>query len=110
MSDQTVLVVGRGLIGASVADRLRADGHDVATVSTTPLAHAGHLSVDLDDPAGRERLRSHVDTLAPARVILTHGPSDVTWIEANERRAEAVHHGVAKLLAGSGVPTVLVST
>ncbi|WP_290063210.1 SDR family oxidoreductase [Amycolatopsis solani] len=110
MSDHTVLVVGRGLIGASVADRLRADGHDVATVSTTPLAHAGHLSVDLDDPAGRERLRGHVDALRPARVILTHGPSDVTWIEANEQRAEAVHHGVAKLLAGSGVPTVLVST
>jgi dTDP-4-dehydrorhamnose reductase len=110
MSENTVLVVGRGLIGATVAERLRADGRDVATVSTTPLGHAGHLSCDLDDPAGRERLRAHVDALRPGRVILTHGPSDVTWIEANEERAEAVHHGVAKLLAGSGVPTVLVST
>lgn len=110
MPERPILVVGRGLIGAAVAERLRADGHEVVTVSTTPVPRPDHLCCDLDDPAGRQQLGAHVDTLRPHRVILTHGPGDVTWIEANESRAEAVHQGVAKLLAGSGVPTVLVST
>jgi len=48
--------------------------------------------------------------LCPTCVVLTHGPSDVTWIEQHEEQAAAVHCGVAEIMGASGVPTVLVST
>ena len=104
-----VLVVGNGLIGAAVAARLRAEGRPVNTVSRG-ASGAGHLSCDLAAPDGLARLRAHLLRTRPRRVVLTHGPSDVTWIETHEAAASAVHRGTAELLAELGLPTVLIST
>jgi len=103
------LVVGNGLIGAAVAARLRATGWPVTTVSRG-ASGAGHLSCDLSAPDGLARLRDCLRHTRPRRVVLTHGPSDVSWIEAHEAEAAAVHLGVAELLAELGLPTVLIST
>lgn len=104
-----VLVVGRGLIGAAVAGRLRAAGLVVTTVSRGAFG-AGHLACDLSTPDGLVALRAHLRRARPRCVVLTHGPSDVTWIERHEAEADATHRGVAELVAGSGVPAVLIST
>lgn len=101
-------MVGRGLIGAATAERLRANGHSVITVSRGGPPDAGHLPCDLTSPGGLRALRARLPEVRCA--VLTHGPSDVTWIEGHEAEAEAVHVGVAATLAASGVPTVLVST
>jgi dTDP-4-dehydrorhamnose reductase len=101
------LVVGNGLIGAAVADRLRAAGRPAITVSRNG---AGHLSCDLSAPDGLALLRSHLREVRPGRVVLTHGPSDVTWIERHETEAAAMHVGGAELLAELALPTVLIST
>lgn len=95
MSD-TVLVVGRGLIGAATADLVRANGSPAVTVDRTGT-----------DPAA---LRDLLARLRPRYAVLTHGPSDVTWIEDHETEAAAVHVGVAEVFADAGVPSVLVST
>ncbi len=104
-----VLVVGRGLIGSATAQRLRSAGRAVVTVGRSG-AGDGHLPCDLSTPDGRRELRDALHRLRPRCAVLTHGPSDVTWIEAHEAEAAAVHHGVAALLAGSGVPAILIST
>lgn len=109
-ADRPVLVVGRGLIGGAVADRLRAEGRAVVTVATSPSPHPDHLRCDLNTVSGRAELKALVTGLRPERAVLTHGPSDVTWIEGNEREAEATHHGVAAMFARLRVPTVFVST
>jgi dTDP-4-dehydrorhamnose reductase len=80
------------------------------TVATANRTGSDQLGCDLSDRHGRDLLRAQLRRLRPQRVVLSHGPSDVSWIERNERQAEAVHHGVATILSDSGVPTVLVST
>lgn len=104
-----VLVVGRGLIGSVTAARLAAGGREVATVSRGGTPSRWHVPCDLAASAGRRRLREQVYELRPECAVLTHGPSDVTWIERHESEAEAAHRGVAELMAESGVPTILVS-
>lgn len=108
--DGSIVIVGRGLIGGALAGRLRAGGHQVITVARSASGDRAERRCDLDSRVGRETLRAWLRWLRPKCVVLTHGPSDVTWIEGNEARAAAVHHGVAALVAESGVPTVLVST
>ncbi|BAL88437.1 putative NAD-dependent epimerase/dehydratase [Actinoplanes missouriensis 431] len=105
-----VVIVGNGLIGAACAATLRGSGHPVITVARRGESGPGHLSCDLTDAAGRAGLARLLRDRRPARVVLTHGPSDVTWINAHEREAAATHTGVAALVAESGVPAVLVST
>ncbi|NGY63147.1 sugar nucleotide-binding protein [Lentzea sp. NEAU-D13] len=103
MSDGAVVVVGRGLIGALTAARLRAAGHEVVTMART----GADVCLDLADPDG---FRTALSRLRPETVILTHGPSDVTWIESNEAEAARAHVGTAEVVAEQGVRTVLVST
>jgi dTDP-4-dehydrorhamnose reductase len=43
-------------------------------------------------------------------VLLVHGPSDVTWIDANVAAAAAVHCRVAAIAACSAAAVILVST
>lgn len=107
MSDR-VVVVGRGLIGAATAAGLRARGHSVVTVGRTPARDG--LACDFESAAGRRAFRDELRGLRPGRVVLTHGPSDVTWIESNEDAARAAHVGIAEVVADAGVPSVLVST
>ncbi|MEU4690731.1 sugar nucleotide-binding protein [Actinoplanes sp. NPDC023714] len=105
-----VVIVGNGLIGAACAATLRGSGHPVITVARRGEPGPGHLSCDLTDAGGRAALARLLRDRRPARVVLTHGPSDVTWINAHEREAADTHAGVADLVAGSGVPAVLIST
>lgn len=105
-----IVVIGNGLIGSAIAGRLRAAGRSVVTVARRDVPGGAHLTRDLADRDDCERLRADLRELRPYRIVATHGPSDVTWIESHETAAAAVHAGVAGLLAGTGVPTVLVST
>jgi dTDP-4-dehydrorhamnose reductase len=105
-----VLVVGRGLIGSAVRDRLLARGRPVVTVARGGAAGPDHRARDLADAAGRARLHADLRELRPRCIVLAHGPSDVSWIDDHEQQAAAVHRGVAEVAAESGLPTVLVST
>ncbi|MEV4483235.1 sugar nucleotide-binding protein [Micromonospora coxensis] len=105
-----VVIVGRGLIGAAVARRLRSQGHPTVTVGLTPDPTGEHLPVDLSGAPGRTALGAAVRRLRPRVVVLTHGPSDVTWIEDHEEQAAEAHVGTARTVAELGVPTLLVST
>jgi dTDP-4-dehydrorhamnose reductase len=105
-----VLIVGHGLIGRTVSALLTAQRVPVTSVGRRRIGQPGYRALDLASVAGRDALRSVVDDLRPRCVLLVHGPSDVTWIDANETSAAAVHHGVAEIAARSGAPVILVST
>lgn len=105
-----VVVVGRGLIGSAVRDRLARSGCPVVTVSRESRPGPHHRARDLATPEGRAALRADLAELAPRHVVLTHGPSDVTWMQEHEDEAAAVHCGVAAAVVDAAVPTVLVST
>ncbi len=105
-----VLMVGHGLIGEAVAARLRAAGQPTVCVARRSLSDPADLALDLASEAGRAALAEALQRLRPDRVVLAHGPSDVTWIEANEAAADAVHCGVATIVARSGAAVLLIST
>ncbi|MBT8227723.1 MAG: sugar nucleotide-binding protein, partial [Dactylosporangium sp.] len=108
-TDGPVLVVGRGLIGSALADRL-AGITRVLTVATRGGDHPDHVGLDLATPGGRGGLGELIGRERPRRVVLTHGPSDVTWIESHEPRAAEVHRAVAEVVRDARVPAILVST
>ena len=104
------LIIGHGLIGAAISARLRAAGEFPVCIGRRPRDLPGYQALDLASEAGRAELAAIIAGLRPRCVVLVHGPSDVTWIDDNEAAAAAVHGEVAGIVAGSGVPAVLVST
>jgi dTDP-4-dehydrorhamnose reductase len=105
-----VLVVGQGLIGVPVRALLQAGGWPVACVSRDPARLAGCRAHDLASATGRAGLRAAIQEMRPRLIVLTHGPGGVEWTESHEREATAVHCGAAEVVAGSGVPALMVST
>lgn len=106
-----VLVVGHGLIGGSLRTRLGdAAESPVACVGRRHRELPGYRALDLASETGRAALEELVADLRPRRVVLAHGPSDVTWIDTNEAAAAAVHCGVAAIVARSATPMVMIST
>jgi dTDP-4-dehydrorhamnose reductase len=105
------LIVGHGLIGGSLRAQLR-------TIAELPIVSIGrrhrelpdYRALDLASETGRAALDKVVADLRPRRVVLAHGPSDVTWIDKNEAAAAAVHCGVAAIVARSAAPVVMIST
>ncbi|WP_371483082.1 NAD(P)-dependent oxidoreductase [Kitasatospora sp. NBC_00315] len=105
------LIVGSGFVGRALAARLRAEGADPVLASRRPPAGTTTSWVPLDaaDAGACARV---VDQVAPDRLVLVHGPSDVTWCEADPERAVALHTAAAANLtaAAAGRRTVLIST
>jgi len=102
-----ILVLGAGLIGTPIIEVLRARGIAVLSVCRSPRPHP-HLRVDLSTVEGRRALAETVESWQPDRVVLVHGPGDVTWMEDNEQVATVTHAETTHIV--SGVPTVLIST
>lgn len=115
MRGGTSLVVGSGFVGTAVARRLVAAGDAVTLVSrghpTEPAEAYGARWCPLDatDAQACDRL---VARLRPHRIVLVHGPSDVTWCEAHPEEAILAHSSVAATFAAlSGRSrTVMIST
>ncbi|MFF2409948.1 SDR family oxidoreductase [Streptomyces sp. NPDC058092] len=106
------LIVGSGFIGRAVAARLTTAGeHAVLASRRAPAARTAAPWVSLDATDGTSCARV-VDQVRPDRIVLVHGPSDVTWCEAAPERAIALHTAVAAHLtaAAPGARTVLIST
>jgi dTDP-4-dehydrorhamnose reductase len=109
-----VFVVGAGYIAGYVGRRLRALGH-LATLSSRcpPSSHEtpnpDWLSVDVSD---RDRVRTVIRSTRPDAVVAVHGPSDITWCEANPEQALAAHWDGARHLAEvlDGRRVLLIST
>ena len=102
-----VLVVGAGLIGTPIIETLRGRGIEVRSVCRSARPEP-HLRADLSTEVGRRLLAETVQDWRPDRVVLVHGPGDVTWMEDNEESATVTHAETARIV--SGVPTVLIST
>lgn len=102
-----VVMVGAGMLGRPLAAALRRQGVDVLSVARAE-APGSHLRADLGTPAGRALLAGALADRPPDRVVLAHGPSDVSLIERAEPAAAEVHAGTARLAAG--YPVLLVST
>ncbi|MET9294819.1 sugar nucleotide-binding protein [Streptomyces sp. NPDC003077] len=115
MTGDSTLVVGSGLIGTAIARRLARAGEPVTLVSRRPpdVPPDGHgarwAALDATDVRDCRRL---LDRLRPERVVLVHGPSDVTWCEANPDEARAAHVAVADTFATltPGSRIVMIST
>lgn len=109
-----VLVVGAGYLAGHIGRRLAELGHAVTLSSRHRPAGAGfhHLGWVPVDVARRSSVRALVGTARPDALVLAHGPSDITWCEANPAQAAAVHHGGARHLAEllGGRRVVLIST
>ncbi|MFH9422934.1 SDR family oxidoreductase [Streptomyces sp. NPDC017529] len=106
-----VAVVGRGLIGTALARTLRLADAEVYTVARSGSSTPEHAPCDLGTPEGRAGLLAALRRWNPDRVVLTHGPSDVTWMADHPAEAAAAHTEVAEAVAarhGRGV--LLVST
>ncbi|MBO1334474.1 sugar nucleotide-binding protein [Streptomyces sp. VRA16 Mangrove soil] len=109
------LVIGSGFVGTGVARRLCAAGSPVTLASrgrpTTPPAGYGArwCALDATDTEACGRLLAQV---RPERVVLVHGPSDVTWCEAHPAEAERAHVAVADNVASLAPDAriVLIST
>ncbi|MFH8613031.1 sugar nucleotide-binding protein [Streptomyces sp. NPDC018029] len=92
------LVVGSGFVGTGIARRLARAGDTVTLVSRGRPARppeeygARWSALDATDSAACGRL---VSRLRPERIVLVHGPSDVTWCEAHPEEAAAAHAAVA---------------
>lgn len=109
-----VLMAGRGLIGAETARLLRTGRQPVITLGRggqdgKDSGRAGWLSADLGTDRGRELLHDAVLRLRPHSVVLSHGPSDVNWIDRHEEQARLAHVGAVTAVAGTA-PVILVST
>ncbi|MEV7186871.1 sugar nucleotide-binding protein [Kitasatospora sp. NPDC093102] len=107
----TTLIVGSGFVGRAVAARVARDGGRAVLASRRPPAGADAPWVRLD-AADRAACARVVDQVRPDRLVLVHGPSDVTWCEADPVRAEELHTAAAAHLtaAAAGRRLVLVST
>ncbi|MFJ6378683.1 SDR family oxidoreductase [Kitasatospora sp. NPDC092039] len=105
------LIVGSGFVGRAVAARLAATGDDPVLASRhRPTAPpVPWTALDAADPRSCARA---VDRVRPDRLVLVHGPSDVTWCEANPGRAVELHTAAAANLAAAAphCRTVLIST
>ncbi|MDR6978448.1 dTDP-4-dehydrorhamnose reductase [Streptomyces sp. 3330] len=105
MSAGSTLVVGGGFVGTAVARRLAAAGESVTVASRRrPAAHlpvgdgVRWDALDATDPGACRRL---VTRLKPRRVVLVHGPSDVTWCEEHPGQALRAHTAAAANLSSA---------
>ena len=105
------LIVGSGFVGRAVATRLAASGGSPVLASRHPLAASPAPWVALD-AADVDSCARVVGQVRPEQLVLVHGPSDVTWCEANPVRAAELHAAAAANLtaAAPGCRTVLIST
>ncbi|MGW7041434.1 SDR family oxidoreductase [Streptomyces avermitilis] len=98
MTTDSTLVVGSGFVGTGIAQRLAAAGETVTLASRRRPAHSPETygaqwrALDATDPEACGRL---LDRSAPRRIVLVHGPSDVTWCERHPERTAAIHTAVA---------------
>ncbi|WP_406181120.1 sugar nucleotide-binding protein [Streptomyces sp. NBC_01006] len=111
MPGSTTLVVGSGFVGRAVAARLTARGDTAVLASRRPPARQSGPWVRLDAADAASCARA-VKEVGPDRLVLVHGPSDVTWCEADPVRAAELHAAAAANLtaAAPGRRTVLIST
>ncbi|WP_238598103.1 SDR family oxidoreductase [Saccharothrix sp. ALI-22-I] len=108
------LVVGSGYLGGTIAAHLLGRGdHAVVCSRRRPAAASAAglpwYPLDVRDAdACRVAVREH----SPDSVVVVHGPSDITWCEANPEAARAAHAGGARNLADAadGRPVLLIST
>ncbi|MEV7196049.1 sugar nucleotide-binding protein [Streptomyces sp. NPDC093510] len=109
------LIVGSGFVGTGVARRLARAGDAVTLVSRSrpdrPPEEFGARWCALDATDG-EACGRLVARLRPERIVLVHGPSDVTWCEEHPEEAGAAHAAVAANFASlSGTSRlVMIST
>ncbi|MFG1914410.1 SDR family oxidoreductase [Micromonospora sp. NPDC048898] len=110
-----VLIVGSGFVGRALAAHLIAEGHGAVVASRHPVSPVvggdplPWLQLDVTD---RAACAAAVRQSRAESVVLVHGPSDVTWCEANPARAEEVHLAGARHLAdaAAGRRLVMIST
>jgi dTDP-4-dehydrorhamnose reductase len=107
-----VLVLGAGYLAGRIGGRLAELGHAVTLSSRHRPAGATSLDWRPVDARDRGSLHALVASTGPDAVVVAHGPSDITWCEANPGQASAAHHGGARHLAEvlDGRRALLIST
>lgn len=104
-----VLCLGAGMLGGRISRVLTQTGHEVHIVSRTGQSRRqNHHRADLATITGRATVIDLVNRMKPDRLILVHGPSDVSWFEEHEEEARNTHVEICRLLADT--PCLLVST
>ncbi|MGE5764344.1 MAG: SDR family oxidoreductase [Mycobacterium leprae] len=115
MTEQSrVLVVGSGYLAGHAGQRLRDAGHAVTLSSrrrpsTPETRNLDWVAVDVSD---RDCVRALVNAARPDAVVTVHGPSDITWCEANPNDALTAHRDGAQHLAEvlDGRRVLMIST
>jgi dTDP-4-dehydrorhamnose reductase len=106
-----VLIVGSGFVGRAVAAELVRSGDEAVLASRRPPPESAYPWIPLDATDARACRRAVADS-APDRLVLVHGPSDVTWCEAHPVEASRGHAEATRALAeaADGRRIVLIST
>jgi len=105
------LVVGSGFVGGTIAAHLARRGEEPVLASRRPPAGAAEPWTELDVTDSAACARA-VREVAPEALVLVHGPSDVTWCDANPAAAMVDHREAARniVAAAGGRRLVLIST
>ncbi|MFF4710689.1 SDR family oxidoreductase [Streptomyces eurythermus] len=110
----STLVIGSGFVGRAVAAHLLDSGEKAVLASRTPPPDdAGRRppwsALDVTDPTAVRRV---IDATHAERIVLVHGPSDVTWCEEHPEESLRGHAGAARVVAEAADDRriVLIST
>ena len=91
------LIVGSGFVGAALARSILAGGDDATVASRrAPGAPLPWAQLDVTDAAAVRRV---VEQTGCDRIVLVHGPSDVTWCEQHAAQARLAHELAARNVA-----------
>lgn len=89
-----ILIIGNGFVGSSIARKLRDEDNDVTLAARHCRDEA--LPWIQCDATDRAAFQNAIQKTNPDVLILSHGPSDITWCNEHPEKTMKTHQGIAQ--------------